>query len=146
MYEQMLENHAFFQDKSVAFVGYIVPKMQFNRFDEGDFIYKSKEPAHEMQFVVKGEIGLCVRSNLGQVKVYRTVYEGQHFGEIDMLVNPKRLRKDDARAMLFSELLMLQHEDLLDVFNKFEIFADIFMDQVEEDAIEFDRLKKITKN
>ena len=128
MYEKMLEKNDFFQDKSVAFVGFIVPKLQFNRHDEGDFIYKAKEPAHEMQFVVNGEIGLCVRSKIGQVKVYRNIYEGQHFGEIDMLVNPKRLRRDDARAQTFCELLTLHSEDLLDIFNKFEIFAENFMD------------------
>ena len=53
-----------------------MPKLQFIRFDEGDFIYKTKEPAQEMLFVVKGEIGLCVRSLIGQVKVYKTIEEG----------------------------------------------------------------------
>ena len=98
-----------------------------------------------MWFVVKGEIGLCVRSLIGQVKVYKTIDEGEHFGEIDMLINPKRMHKDDARAMKFCELLTLQNEDLLDVFNKFEIFADSFMEKVNEDSVEFEILKRKTR-
>ena len=65
IYEKLLEGNKFFQDKSVEFIGSIVPKLKFYRFETDDYIYKKNDAAIEMYFVVKGEVGLAVKTTFG---------------------------------------------------------------------------------
>ena len=89
IYENLIQDNVFFQDKSVEFIGCIVPKLKFYRFDENDYIYKVAEAASEMYFLIKGEVSLLFNGNLGQMIQYLIVQSGYHFGEIDMLLNPQ---------------------------------------------------------
>ena len=70
IYQKLIQDNRFFKDKSVEFIGMIVPKLKFYRFDEDDYIYKVQEAASEMYFLLKGEVGIGVKKMVGQIIYY----------------------------------------------------------------------------
>jgi CRP-like cAMP-binding protein len=102
-----------------------VTKLKFYRFDLNEFIYKKNESAAEMYFIVKGEVSLLVLTKQKkEFCAYVTVSEGYHFGEIDLLLNDKRLRKEFARSNKRCEILALLYEDLDALLQKYEEIAE----------------------
>jgi len=89
IYEKLLSGNKFFRNKPVEFIGLIAPKLKFYRFDQDECIYKINDIATEMYFVVQGKVDLAIELTDGYVVPYITCTSGKHFGEIDMIMDPK---------------------------------------------------------
>ena len=119
----------------------MAPKLKFYRFDANDYIYQLNELANEMYFVVKGEVSLSIINNEGRVINYRIRTPGQHFGEIDMVMNREQLTTDYARCLTNCECLAILNEDLQWVLKKFDEHMEKFLQETAIRQIRYNEAK-----
>ena len=121
----------------------MAPKLKFYRFDANEYIYQINQQANEMYFLVKGEVALQLINEEGRVINYRIRTPGQHFGEIDMLMNREQLTTDYARALTNCECLAILYEDLQWVLRKFEEHMEKFLEDTSVRQIRYNEAKTI---
>lgn len=100
--EQELAEFASVIDMTMAPAGEVI----FNAGDLGDALY----------IVASGEVELYIKDNTGEKIVLTVAEKNDVFGELSML--DARPRSATAQALVDSELLMLDHDDLLSLFQK----------------------------
>lgn len=83
---------------------------------EGDILFQAGQPGESLYLVRSGEIELSIKDNAGQKIVLTTATEGDFFGEIALLDSGPR--SATALAIVASELVELDREDLLLLFQK----------------------------
>ena len=115
-FEDVLDKVMFFRNKPKQFLIKLIPLLKPTNFNQGDYIYKEKDPAMEVFFVVKGRvISKCLdRFQKARAQIF---VEGSFFGEIDIFM--KRNRTVCARAESPCELWKIDKEDFLDILNQF---------------------------
>ncbi|CAG9329138.1 unnamed protein product [Blepharisma stoltei] len=111
IYQQMLENNAFFEHKPSYFVAYVAPLLKPQRVEEGEIIYKKGDFASEMYFIVSGQVAMMTAVSGGEMIPFNVLTEGYYFGEIDILFSEEKERLYDVKALESSELLIFPRDD-----------------------------------
>jgi len=115
-FQDVLEKVIFFRNKPKQFLIKLMPLLKPTNFNQGDYIYKERDPAMEVFFVVKGRVISKCQDRLNKARAQIFV-EGSFFGEIDIFM--KRNRTVSARAENQCELWKIDKEDFLDILNQF---------------------------
>ncbi|HEV7860624.1 MAG TPA: DUF1003 domain-containing protein [Pyrinomonadaceae bacterium] len=82
----------------------------------GEILFQAGEPGDSLFVVRAGEVELYIKDNVGQKIVLNNAGEGDMFGELSMLDSGPRTAT--ALAVLESELLVLDREDLILLFQQ----------------------------
>jgi uncharacterized membrane protein len=82
----------------------------------GDYLFKANEPGDSMFIVQEGAIELFVKDHSGQKIVLHIARPGDFFGELSLLDGGSRTAS--ACAVETSQLVMLDRDDLLQLFKK----------------------------
>lgn len=94
----------------------IAATIEVIKLAEGEPLFQAGDPGDSLFVVRSGEIELYVRDNVGQKIVLTTAQEGDLFGELALLdAGP---RTATAVALIESELLVMDRDDLLLLFQK----------------------------
>jgi uncharacterized membrane protein len=86
------------------------------RLDTGEILFQAGEPGESLFIVRAGSIELFIKDTAGQKIVLTIAEEGQVFGELSLLDTGPRTAT--ALALTEAELLVLDREDLLLLFQK----------------------------
>jgi CRP-like cAMP-binding protein len=122
IYQKMLENNVFFENKPPYFVAWVAPLLKPLRVDKGEYIYKAGELATEMYFLVSGEVAMVIQK--GEVSIpFLQMFDGYYFGEIDLLFTESKQHMYSIRAMTKCELLTLSKIDFEIMLRQFETEA-----------------------
>lgn len=122
IYQKMLENNVFFENKPTYFVAWVAPLLKPLRVDKGEYIYKAGELATEMYFLVCGEVAMVIQK--GEVSIpFLQMFDGYYFGEIDLLFMESKQHMYSIRAMTKCELLTLSKRDFEIMLRQFETEA-----------------------
>lgn len=76
-----------------------------------EILFRTGEPGDALFIVKSGEIELFIKDTAGQKIVLSVAGEKEFFGELSMLDN--KPRSATAKALVDSELLVVEREDLL---------------------------------
>lgn len=90
--------------------------IEHTKLAEGEPLFQAGEPGESLYIVRSGQIELYVRDNVGEKIVLTIAQEGDVFGELALL--DRGPRSATAVALLESELLVLDRDGLLLVFQK----------------------------
>jgi CRP-like cAMP-binding protein len=119
IYCKMLEANAFFAERSEHFVAWVAQRLNPVRIVENEFVYREREPAAEMYFVIKGEVEyVLVRS--GKKEAYHVVRENYYFGEEDLLLSGSKLHQFNTKTAAKSEFLVLSKGNFDEMLNTFD--------------------------
>lgn len=122
IYQKMLENNVFFENKPPYFVAWVAPLLKPLRVDKGEYIYKAGELATEMYFLISGEVAMVIQK--GEVSIpFLQMFDGYYFGEIDLLFMESKQHMYSIRAMTKCELLTLSRADFEIMLRQFETEA-----------------------
>src|ERR1700753_3042657 len=86
------------------------------RLDENQTLFRAGEPGESLFIVRSGEIELFIKDTAGQKIVLDTARAGDFFGELALL--DAAPRSATATALMSSELIELDRDDLLLLFQK----------------------------
>jgi CRP/FNR family transcriptional regulator, cyclic AMP receptor protein len=90
--------------------------IDYEKITKGETLFRAGEPGDSLFIVRSGEIELYIKDTVGQKIVLNVVDAGDMFGELALL--DKGARTATAVALLDSELLILDRDDLLLLFQK----------------------------
>lgn len=90
--------------------------IDLDTFDAGKTLFNAGDFGESLYIVRSGEVELFIKDNLGQKIILKIAEEGDIFGEISMLDN--RPRSATATALTDTEVFVLDHDDLLLLFQK----------------------------
>lgn len=90
--------------------------VNYTKLAEGETLFRIGEPGETLFIVRSGAIELSIKDTAGQKIVLKTAEEGDFFGEIALLDSGPRTAT--ATAMADSELLVLNRENLLFLFQR----------------------------
>ncbi len=93
----------FFQTHDSGLTSALVPYLKPLFVPKSEFVYKEKEHSDEIYFIISGKISFVYGSSS---EVYKTIFKGNHFGEIEVLDNT--VRRYRTMATKSSELLFLK--------------------------------------
>lgn len=93
----------FFTTHDSGLTSALVPYLKPLFVPKSEFVYKEKEHADEIYFIISGKISF-VYGNLSEI--YKTIHKGNHFGEIEVLDNT--VRRYRTMATKSTELLFLK--------------------------------------
>eukprot|EP00347_Sterkiella_histriomuscorum_P024049 403332479 len=127
MHKEIVKKIFFFQKKPPHFIAFIGPLLKPLHIEEGNYIYKEKDPIEEIFFLIKGKAAL-VHKDIKD-SAYMIIDQGYFFGEIDFVFqNNDGKRKFTAKALDNCHLLTINKADLAKVDVEYEeILADLFM-------------------
>lgn len=108
--EAPLRDQYLCQDLSPAEVARLNASARRLVFQRGETIFKSGDPANSLYFVMKGNVDMVVRTNLGQERRVVTVCAGMSFGEFALATGQGR--STAARAAEVVECLELAFTDI----------------------------------
>jgi len=108
--KEMVENVPFFQGQDDAFICRLILSMTTEICAPLDFVIRQGEVGRCMYFLRRGLVEVC---NKDASKVFTTLADGAHFGEVSLLVGGHRTAS--VRAILHSSLLRLEQEALDDI-------------------------------
>lgn len=156
IYQKLLQNNSFFEQKPSYFVAYVAPLLKPVRFEEGEHIYKKGDLALEMYFIVTGEVAMMTSISEGESIPVNILSDGYYFGEIDLLFSENKNRANDVKAISDTELLTLPVADFENMLRMFpeesiEILAlaqqrnQRLKEKIEEAEKEFIEAKKIKR-
>ncbi|OMJ85063.1 hypothetical protein SteCoe_13718 [Stentor coeruleus] len=125
IYQRELQSNTFFENKKTDFVAFLAPMLKPMRIEEGDYVFKKKELAFEMYFIISGEIHMTIdienSDNKSQVEVlFNALVAGYYFGETDLLFSESRERSYNSKAAKKAELLSLPKEGFESMLKMFE--------------------------
>jgi CRP/FNR family transcriptional regulator, cyclic AMP receptor protein len=86
------------------------------KLNEGQLLFQTGEPGESLYIVRSGEIELFIKDTAGQKIVLNVVRSGEMFGELSLLDSGPR--SATAIALMETELLVLDRDDLLLLFQK----------------------------
>jgi CRP/FNR family transcriptional regulator, cyclic AMP receptor protein len=86
------------------------------KLDAGQILFQTGEPGDALYIVRTGEIELYIKDTAGQKIVLNVVRPGEMFGELSLLDSGPR--SATATALMETELLVLDRDDLLLLFQK----------------------------
>jgi CRP/FNR family cyclic AMP-dependent transcriptional regulator len=113
---EMLAGIEFFEmldeDDRTALAGVI----DYEKLDAGQLLFQAGEPGESLYIVRSGEIELFIKDTAGQKIVLNVVSSGEMFGELSLLDSGPR--SATATALMETELLVLDRDDLLLLFQK----------------------------
>ena len=113
---EMLAGIEFFEmldeDDRAALAGVI----DHEKLNEGQLLFQTGEPGESLYIVRSGEIELFIKDTAGQKIVLNVVRSGEMFGELSLLDSGPR--SATATALMETELLVLDRDDLLLLFQK----------------------------
>ena len=90
--------------------------IDFEKLEAGQLLFKTGEPGDSLYIVRSGEIELHITDTTGQKIVLNIVGSGEMFGELSLLDSGPR--SATATALVETELLVLDRDDLLLLFQK----------------------------
>lgn len=90
--------------------------IDFEKLEAGQLLFKTGEPGDSLYIVRSGEIELHITDTTGQKIVLNVVRSGEMFGELSLLDSGPR--SATATALVETELLVLDRDDLLLLFQK----------------------------
>ena len=105
-----LKTITFFQNKDPTFIVSIVPLLKPLKAQAGEIIFEEGDSPSEVFFIIEGRVNFC----MDQV-IFKTIDNGNYFGEIDMLFN--RPRGHTAQAEIATELLSLERNKFIEIMN-----------------------------
>jgi Cyclic nucleotide-binding domain/Ion channel len=88
MYGGAFNNIILFQNQDKVFISDIVPRLKYVNYPLETFVYKKKEFADHMYFIVQGRVNYILEKFN---TVFNTVTTGSHFGEIELIEKVPRL-------------------------------------------------------
>jgi CRP/FNR family cyclic AMP-dependent transcriptional regulator len=113
---EMLAGIEFFEmldeDDRTALAGVI----DYEKLDVGQVLFQTGEPGDSLYIVRSGEIELHIKDTAGQKIILNVVRPGEMFGELSLLDSGPR--SATAIALMETELLVLDRDDLLLLFQK----------------------------
>jgi CRP/FNR family cyclic AMP-dependent transcriptional regulator len=113
---EMLAGIEFFEmlgeDDRSALAGVI----DYEKLEAGQTLFQAGEPGDALYIVRSGEIELYIKDTTGQKIVLNVVRSGEMFGELSLLDSGPR--SATAIALMETELLVLDRDDLLLLFQK----------------------------
>ena len=113
---EMLAGIEFFEmldeDDRTALAGVI----DYEKLEVGQVLFQTGEPGDSLYIVRSGEIELHIKDTAGQKIVLNVVRSGEMFGELSLLDSGPR--SATAIALMETELLVLDRDDLLLLFQK----------------------------
>jgi uncharacterized membrane protein len=113
---EMLAGIEFFEmldeDDRTALAGVI----DYEKLDAEQVLFQTGEPGDALYVVRSGEIELYIKDTAGQKIVLNVVRQGEMFGELSLLDSGPR--SATAVALMKTELLVLDRDDLLLLFQK----------------------------
>lgn len=133
IYQRDLQGNAFFEDQKTDFVAFLAPMLKPMRIEPGDYIFKTKELACEMYFIISGEIEMSLdykdvnTAELIEIP-FNLLKKGYFFGETDLLFSECCERSYNAKAVQKTELLVLSKEGFEAVLKRFEDESTLIMD------------------
>lgn len=110
-----VKNVSFFKVGSPEFISAVLRKLSFDVYLSGDVIYSEGTAATEMFFIRKGSVEITITG-----KFIENLNAGDHFGEISLLTNTRRLVT--AVAITTCEMFTL---DACDLRNILEEYSDM---------------------
>jgi uncharacterized membrane protein len=113
---QMLEGVALFDHLNAEDRQSLAEVIDLRPIAAGETLFQAGEPGDSLYVVQSGEIELYIKDTAGQKIVLTVAGHGEVFGELSMLDNGARTAT--ALALLDSELLELDRDDLLLLFQK----------------------------
>ena len=122
IYQKLLENNVFFENKPPYFVAWVAPLLKPLRVDKGEYIYKAGELATEMYFLISGEVAMVIQKGEASIP-FLQMFDGYYFGEIDLLFTESKQHMYSIRAMTKCELLTLSKRDFEIMLRQFETEA-----------------------
>lgn len=125
IYQRDLQGNAFFENKKTDFVAFLAPMLKPMRIEPGDYIFKTKELACEMYFIISGEIEMSLdykgQDSFNFIEIpFNVLKRGYYFGETDLLFSESCERSYNAKAVQKTELLVLSKEGFEAVLKRFE--------------------------
>jgi uncharacterized membrane protein len=90
--------------------------IDFEKLEAGQLLFQTGEPGDSLYIVRSGEIELYIKDTAGQRIVLNIVGSGEMFGELSLLDSGPR--SATATALVETELLVLDRDDLLLLFQK----------------------------
>ncbi|XP_066497272.1 potassium/sodium hyperpolarization-activated cyclic nucleotide-gated channel 1-like isoform X2 [Hoplias malabaricus] len=85
MCAKLLKNAPVFQNCDINFINAILPKLQYEVFQEGDIIIQPHALADRMYFIEHGQVIMEAES------FQKQLCDGDHFGDLALLISGKRL-------------------------------------------------------
>jgi uncharacterized membrane protein len=86
------------------------------QFNENEILFQMGEPGESLYIVKSGKVELSIKDTAGQKIILSVVEGGDWFGEVSML--DEKPRSATAQALVETELFVLDHDDLLQLFQK----------------------------
>lgn len=114
IYEPLVENIYFFDDKPEELIRAVGPHLKSVVFAKGDKIYVKGEYSNEIYFIKEGSVSLVVPEYFNQVCM--TVNKGGYFGEVELIHGTSRYFTFLANADC--ELLSLEKKHFMKIFFK----------------------------
>jgi len=110
-------------------------------YRKGAVIYSQARPADAVFYVQKGKIKIAVASNRGKEAVIAILGAGEFLGEGCLVGQPLRLAS--ATAMVESEVMRVDKDEMIRVLHDEQAFGELFMahlltrnSRVEEDLVD----------
>ncbi|CAG9325896.1 unnamed protein product [Blepharisma stoltei] len=82
MYDNAIKTIDFFRNKDESFIADIALWLKFLELNEHDYLYKYKDYADEVYFLIEGRIGYVYGTNNF---VFKNMIKGSYFGEIEII-------------------------------------------------------------
>jgi CRP-like cAMP-binding protein len=132
IYQKDLQGNAFFENKNTDFVAFVAPMLKPMRIEQGDYVFKTKELACEMYFIISGEIEMSLDYkddlSLNDLEIpFNLLKQGYYFGETDLLFSESSERSYNAKATQKTELLVLSKEGFETLLKRFEDESTLIM-------------------
>ncbi|KAK0140660.1 Potassium/sodium hyperpolarization-activated cyclic nucleotide-gated channel 1 [Merluccius polli] len=119
----LLKKVPMFKGQGANFINAVLPKLVFEVFQEGDTIFRKKAPGDRMFFISEGHVTIEMDG------VQRDLFDGDYFGEVDLLKHG--MRAVTARALTICRVFSLSADSLHQILHSFPHVKR----QIEETAV-----------
>ena len=122
-------------------IDFIVERLKFKTFSEGETICKVGDPGDEMYIIISGEVKICIYGDKNQEQIVAKLTSGDYFGEMALLTG--ETRSASVIATEPSETFLLHKNDFDVILEKFPSIS-LSMGKIVSKRLR-DTLKKATQ-
>ena len=144
--ERMLRNLRFFKNFDVEMRKHILMNAKLVRYKKDDYIFKIYEPASTMYVIIQGQVNLkksISKSSQFEI-IIGSLYDGDHFGEESLVVDPKILPIQSRLDHDFDESLLSDDEESIDDGEKDELLSEVVTSKEKDDESSSESSKSVS--
>lgn len=118
--KELLDKVPLFKESSNALRNVILSALKPATYNPKGFIVRKNEPGDAIYFISRGKVEILTDND---TKTFDTLFEGEYFGDMSMILMEKRTAS--VRAVTYCELFILEKNDFLYFKEEFPEFKEV---------------------